>query len=296
MSIFRGRFQQLRRNVTGGVAAAVGQRLGRGALTRNLHEGCDVLGGEILAHHHDHRNADHSGDRYEVLLRVVRQTFVKAQIGGVGRIRAQKKRVSIRRGPLDGLRGNLAVGSGQVLDDDRLPSFLRSSSAMSRAGPSVALPAGNGKTILMGRAGYGCAAAVSGRAAAMHVANVHVREINPRMSPPRPGRLLERCAPSIVDPAAASNANGPRRQDPANRPFPFSGCGVRISRTVRPRPKVERAARRPMSLEENEPSTTLADYLRCVAPQIHFRQCGHRCGGARRMSSRMACRTAGKVG
>ena len=30
--------------------------------------------------------------------------------------------------------------------------------------------------------------------------------------------------------------------------------------------------------------------------QIHFRQCGHRCGGGRAMSSRMAWRTAGKVG
>jgi len=47
---------------------------------------------------------------------------------------------------------------------------------------------------------------------------------------------------------------------------------------------------------QSSASTTLADYSRCVAPQIHFRQCGHRCGGARRMSSRMACRTAGKVG
>ena len=30
--------------------------------------------------------------------------------------------------------------------------------------------------------------------------------------------------------------------------------------------------------------------------QIHFRQCGHRCGGGRAMSSRIAWRTAGKVG
>src|SRR5262245_35640112 len=30
--------------------------------------------------------------------------------------------------------------------------------------------------------------------------------------------------------------------------------------------------------------------------QIHFRQCGHRRGGSRAMSSRMAWRTAGKVG
>src|SRR5262249_29213866 len=30
--------------------------------------------------------------------------------------------------------------------------------------------------------------------------------------------------------------------------------------------------------------------------QIHFRQCGHRCGGSRAKSSRMAWRTAGKGG
>src|SRR5262249_15119608 len=30
--------------------------------------------------------------------------------------------------------------------------------------------------------------------------------------------------------------------------------------------------------------------------QIHFRQCGHCCGGSRAKSSRMAWRTAGKVG
>src|SRR5215471_13108138 len=30
--------------------------------------------------------------------------------------------------------------------------------------------------------------------------------------------------------------------------------------------------------------------------QIHFRQCGHRCGGSRAKSSRMAWRTAGNVG
>ena len=43
-------------------------------------------------------------------------------------------------------------------------------------------------------------------------------------------------------------------------------------------------------------STTLADYSRRNASHIHFRQCGHRCGGARATSSRMAWRTAGKVG
>ena len=37
-------------------------------------------------------------------------------------------------------------------------------------------------------------------------------------------------------------------------------------------------------------------YSRRRALQIHFRQCGHRCGGSRAMSSRMAWRTAGKVG
>jgi hypothetical protein len=34
---------------------------------------------------------------------------------------------------------------------------------------------------------------------------------------------------------------------------------------------------------------------RCLL-QIHFRQCGHRRGGSRAMSSRMAWRTAGRVG
>src|SRR3979409_2716423 len=37
-------------------------------------------------------------------------------------------------------------------------------------------------------------------------------------------------------------------------------------------------------------------YSRRCSLQIHFRQCGHRCGGGRAMSSRMAWRTAGKVG
>src|SRR5262249_32249101 len=36
-------------------------------------------------------------------------------------------------------------------------------------------------------------------------------------------------------------------------------------------------------------------YSRRGSLQIHFRQCGHRCGGSRAMSSRMAWRTAGKV-
>jgi hypothetical protein len=35
---------------------------------------------------------------------------------------------------------------------------------------------------------------------------------------------------------------------------------------------------------------------RCVSLQIHFLQRGHRCGGGRAMSSRMARRTAGNVG
>src|SRR5262245_9980704 len=51
----RGCFQKLRGNVTSSVAAAIGQWLGRGALTRDLDEGCDVVGGEVLAHQHDHR-------------------------------------------------------------------------------------------------------------------------------------------------------------------------------------------------------------------------------------------------
>src|SRR6476619_4386863 len=37
-------------------------------------------------------------------------------------------------------------------------------------------------------------------------------------------------------------------------------------------------------------------YSRRRSLQIHFRQCGHRCGGSRAKSSRMAWRTAGKVG
>ena len=37
-------------------------------------------------------------------------------------------------------------------------------------------------------------------------------------------------------------------------------------------------------------------YLRRSALRIHSRQCGHRCGGGRAKSSRMALRTAGKVG
>jgi hypothetical protein len=37
-------------------------------------------------------------------------------------------------------------------------------------------------------------------------------------------------------------------------------------------------------------------YSRCLSLQIHFLQCGHRCGGSWAMSSRMAWRTAGKVG
>ena len=37
-------------------------------------------------------------------------------------------------------------------------------------------------------------------------------------------------------------------------------------------------------------------YSCCCSLQIHFRQCGHRCGGSRAKSSRMAWRTAGNVG
>src|SRR6266567_3579179 len=37
-------------------------------------------------------------------------------------------------------------------------------------------------------------------------------------------------------------------------------------------------------------------YSRRGSLQIHFRQCGHRCGGSRAKSSRMAWRTAGRVG
>jgi hypothetical protein len=37
------------------------------------------------------------------------------------------------------------------------------------------------------------------------------------------------------------------------------------------------------------PSTTLADFYSCRrSPHIHFRQCGHRCGGGRAKSARMA--------
>ena len=37
-------------------------------------------------------------------------------------------------------------------------------------------------------------------------------------------------------------------------------------------------------------------YSRRCSLQIYFRQCGHRCGGSRAKNSRMAWRTAGKVG
>jgi hypothetical protein len=39
------------------------------------------------------------------------------------------------------------------------------------------------------------------------------------------------------------------------------------------------------SVDRRRPSTTLADYSRRCLPQIHFRQCGHRCGGSRAKSS-----------
>jgi hypothetical protein len=45
-----------------------------------------------------------------------------------------------------------------------------------------------------------------------------------------------------------------------------------------------------------EASTLWQIYSRSCSLQIHFRQCGHRCGGSRAKSSRMAWRTAGKVG
>src|SRR5262249_9687414 len=37
-------------------------------------------------------------------------------------------------------------------------------------------------------------------------------------------------------------------------------------------------------------------YSRRCSLQIHFWRCGHRCGGSRAISSRMAWRTAGRVG
>ena len=37
-------------------------------------------------------------------------------------------------------------------------------------------------------------------------------------------------------------------------------------------------------------------HLRCCSLQIHFLQYGHRCGGSRAISSRIAWRTAGNVG
>ena len=37
-------------------------------------------------------------------------------------------------------------------------------------------------------------------------------------------------------------------------------------------------------------------YSRRCSLEIHFRHCGHRCGGGRAMSSRMAWRTTDKVG
>src|SRR5262249_14718314 len=43
-------------------------------------------------------------------------------------------------------------------------------------------------------------------------------------------------------------------------------------------------------------SLLLQIYSRCFFLQIHFLQRGHRCGGGRAMSSRMAWRTAGNVG
>ena len=47
---------------------------------------------------------------------------------------------------------------------------------------------------------------------------------------------------------------------------------------------------------EDERTLLWQIHSRRCSLQIHFRQCGHRCGGGRAMSSRMAWRTAGKVG
>ena len=56
------------------------------------------------------------------------------------------------------------------------------------------------------------------------------------------------------------------------------------------------ARQRASKFMSTRPSTTLADYSGRRSLQIRFRQCGHRCGGSRAKSSRMAWRTAGKVG
>src|SRR5262249_35472046 len=61
-----------------------------------------------------------------------------------------------------------------------------------------------------------------------------------------------------------------------------------------------RGPKRDLSLERNSKAEALAllwqIYSRCFSLQIHFLQRGHRRGGGRAMSSRMAWRTAGNVG
>src|SRR6516165_12288710 len=84
----------------------------------------------------------------------------------------------------------------------------------------------------------------------------------------------------------------------------YKKCTAQVEFTIPPNPK-DWLLRTDLSLA-NDAAEVVFDrthlallwqiYLGRRSLQIHFRQCGHRCGGGRAMSSRIAWRTAGKVG
>ena len=75
-------------------------------------------------HHQGLADADETGDRDEILGRIVRQLAIEIGIDGEGVLRRQQQRVAIGRRPCDRRRSDLIVGAALVLDHNRLPPFL----------------------------------------------------------------------------------------------------------------------------------------------------------------------------
>ena len=75
-------------------------------------------------HHQRLADADETGDRDEILRRIVRQLAIEIGIDGEGVLRGQQQRVAIGRRPCDRRRSDLIVGAALVLDHNRLAPFL----------------------------------------------------------------------------------------------------------------------------------------------------------------------------
>ncbi len=134
--------EQFASEMRGRATAGRGVAVFAGACLGQRHQFVDALGWDRGMHHQHMRRRAHQRNRLEVLVGIVGDFRIEADIGDEVAGGAED-RIAVRRGARGGAHGDVAAAAGHVLDVERLPETFRQLRCdQPRRG--VALPAGAG--------------------------------------------------------------------------------------------------------------------------------------------------------